>query len=316
MEPSNTEFINAAFAEMAADEALWITSFRGDPGSVLPSCWRGYAAPPLPRRIEDHTSNNYVVVSSFKRGEDGYFRRRKALFGAMHLVMVDDIGTKVSEERLALEPSALIETSPGNHQAWYFLNPPEADRGRAEALVDGLIASGLTADASDPGMRGVTRYGRLPSGVNAKAKYVQALGAPFQQRTLIWQPNRTFSVEQLINAFSIDMSSITTKRRYKGPSTRPPSGFTDESDTIVRTLHRAGMYLEPLLSISGAHRIICPWCFEHTDEDPTGTVYFAPSEANAWRGGFKCHHGHCQERTYAHFAHFLSRLEQLEQKEI
>ena len=45
-----------------------------------------------------------------------------------------------------------------------------------------------------------------------------------------------------------------------------------------------------------------------TDEDTTGTVYFEPSEENEWRGGFKCHHGHCKTRNIIDLDYFVQRL--------
>lgn len=313
MNPTNTDFIKAAFHNLASDEVVWVTGFPGDPHTVQKSYWFGRGVPPLPYWMENTAANNYVAISSFKRGNDQRFRRRKDLFGAMHLIMVDDVGTKVDHDRLQLAPSAMVETSPGNHQAWYFLSEPETQAHRAEALINGLIAGGLTADGTDPGMKGVTRYGRLPCGVNAKAKYVEVLGDPFQQRTVIWQPDRKYTLNEIADAFGVDLTATTEQRRRRTPVPKPP-GADERSDEVVDLLVRAGHYLEQHSSIAGAHQIICPWVYEHTDEDPTGTVYFAPSEENGWRGGFKCHHGHCQERTHANFAHFLSRLQQLEQK--
>jgi hypothetical protein len=293
----------------------WVTGFPGDPHLVDGKLWGGCGALPLPRYIRADY-NNYVAVSSFIRGDDGRSHRRKGNFGHMHLVMVDDVGTKIPFDKLALPPSALVETSPGNFQAWYFLNPPEPDRARAEHLIDGMITGGLTADATDPGMKGVTRYGRLPVGINGKEKYVKKLGHSFVQRVAIWSPYTRYSVEQIAIAFGVDMAVIETRNTTRRRRLRklPVPGIANSTDDYLDLLSSAGLYLEPVASLAGAHHIVCPWAHEHTDEDVTGTVYFEPGDPNSGRGGFKCHHGHCQARTIADLTHFLIRLQQLESR--
>jgi hypothetical protein len=90
-----------------------------------------------------------------------------------------DVGTKVPEYQLELGPSYQFETSPGNHQVGYLLDPPEIDRAKVERLLDAMVRGGLAMDGADPGMRGVTRYARLPVGWNNKAKHAERLEAPF-----------------------------------------------------------------------------------------------------------------------------------------
>lgn len=303
---SNWEFIAHAFCRSTPDEVPWVTGFAGDPVKVEHRMWFGQPALPLPAFIRD-TGNNYVVVSSFRRADDGRFRRRKACFSGMFVVMVDDVGTKVPFSKLRIEPTCLVETSPGNYQAWYFLNEPERDRGRAESLIKGMIASGLTADGSDPGMNGVTRYGRLPVGVNGKAKYANDTGQPFVQRVAHWAPHVRYSLDAIAAAYGVALGQTqTTMHRSKRKAAKAVA--TPGDNQLIAILEAADLYLEPLDSISGGHRIVCPWVHEHTDADITGTVYFEESEENSWAGGFKCQHGHCQHRTIADLTHFITRL--------
>jgi len=310
---SNADFICTAFAQINLDhETVWVTGFREDPALVPHYKWGGQPVLPFPRSINpDH--NNYVAVSSFGIGDDGLYHRRKANFGRKYAVMVDDVGTKVSPAKLLLPPNAIVETSPWNFQAWYFLATPESDRIRAERLIKGMIASGLTADGADPGMNGVTRYGRLPVGVNTKAKYTALLRHPFEQRLVHWSPVERFGIDEIASAYGIDLSvaPVGERRVYaRKPGQRPPPSSCG-NDPMLELLERIDLYLENIPSFDGAHHIVCPWVHEHTDEDPTGTAYFEPSAENAWRGGFKCHHGHCQHRTIADLDNFAARLEQL-----
>lgn len=311
LEVSNLEFLSNAFSGLKDNEKFWVTGFSGDPKSVKPWMWGGKGAPPgLPSCI--HSShNNYIAVSSFKSGKDGKFHRKKENFGHMHVVMIDDVGTKVPDKRIALKPSAMVETSPGNYQIWYFLSVPEPDAEKADRLIKGMIENGLTADATDPGMRGVTRYGRLPVGINGKGKYVEKLGKPFVQRVTIWSPTTRYSIEEIAVAYGVDLAA-PTPRNHRISIRKQTSSYTVGDDAVLALINRAGLYLEA--AQDAMHRIVCPWFQEHTDEDPTGTVYFEPSDENYGRGGFKCHHGHCIDRTIADLSYFLARLQDLNQE--
>jgi hypothetical protein len=131
--------------------------------------------------------NSYFSVSLFRDDRrDGRARRRRDLFVSCHVILVDDVGTKVDgdyvRDRVG-NPTYALETSPGNFQWGYVLDPPETDPCRVEALVDVMIASGMTADGKDPGMSGVNRYARLPQGVNTKK-----VGEPWSHVLHGWAP--------------------------------------------------------------------------------------------------------------------------------
>jgi hypothetical protein len=109
--------------------------------------------------------NNYFCVSLMNT--PGI--RRKANFKALHVLVVDDVGPKVAMA-LALdtlgEPTYQLETSLGNEQWGYVLEPPITDLARAESLILRTIQA--LAGGRDPGMAGVTRLMRLPVGTNTK----------------------------------------------------------------------------------------------------------------------------------------------------
>ena len=114
----------------------------------------------------DPAWNNYFCVSLMDR--PGV--RRKANFKALHVLVVDDVGPKVDPAKVLNEtgtPTYRLETSPGNEQWGYVLEPPVTDLARAEALIVGTIQ--LLAGGKDPGMAGVTRLMRLPGGSNTKS---------------------------------------------------------------------------------------------------------------------------------------------------
>lgn len=295
---TNRDFLAEMFRTRGSQEAPWVAGFPGDPHQTEPRNWAGRPVLNCIPWCIQPGNNNYVCVSTFRQEKDGSWRRRKANFSAMHAIMIDDIGTKISAERLVLEPSALVETSPGNFQAWYFLAPPETDAARADLLVKRMIEAGLTADARDPGMRGVTRYGRLPVGRNGKSVYLEKLGAPFIQKVHRWEPGKRYRLEQIAQAYGIDLTP-------EQPPIYRPLPASDSRDSLLPVIQQYGLYLEPISGLNGAHRIVCPWSHEHTGRDTSGTVYFEPGDSNGWHGGFKCHHGHCMNRGIRDLERFI-----------
>lgn len=293
----NVDFLAHAFAGIGANEVPWGASFAGDVVTADHKVWFGAPAFPLPRFVRpDH--NNYVCVSTFKRAEDGKYRRRKDCWSGLWMVLLDDLGTKIPFDALRLEPSCLFETSAGNHQAWIFLKQPERDQLKAEALINGLIKGG----ASDPGAGNLTRYGRLPTGINGKTKYRDKHGQPFAQRVHVWEPARRCTPDDIAAAYGFDLEAAS-KPHPKRKGSKPTGG-----GRYLEMLDAAGLYIRPITASEGGHQIICPWYEGHTDKDQTGTAYWEPSEQNGMRGGFKCQHGSCAHRNAADLDHFIQTL--------
>lgn len=300
IELSNVDFLAHAFAGIGADEVPWVAGFAGDIAKAPHSVWFGSSALPVPRFIRA-THNNYICISSFRRAEDGKYRRRqKDCWAGLWMVLLDDLNSKVSFDALRLEPSCLVETSPGNFQAWLFLKQPERDQQKAQALIDGLLKAG----ASDPGAGALTRYGRLPTGSNGKTKHQGKDGKPFSQRVHVWEPSRRYTPEQIAQAYGFSLEAAS-KPRAKRKGTKPTS-----ANRHVEVLDAAGLYIRPISGMHGAHQIICPWWEQHTDKDQTGTIYFeADPDQNGGRGGFKCQHGHCADRSIADLDYFILTLQ-------
>jgi hypothetical protein len=236
--------------------------------------------------------NTYAVISAFRPEQDGDMGRRKALYVAGFAVMLDDLGTKVEMKRgLALPPSYLVETSPNNFQSWLFFAEPIEAREEHEALLDALVRSGLSLDGTDPGMRGVTRYGRMPFGVNTKRKYGPG---GFKVRLHEWAPGRRYGVEEIVAAYGLKLEP--PRKTFAGPAPSPEKigAARQEFATLLRAVDRLGLYKRE--QRNGWHSITCPWADEHTDGREDGAAIAEPNEANGWRGGYRCHHGHCDRR--------------------
>ncbi len=181
-------------------------------------------------------------------------------------------------------PSWSLETSGDNYQWGYILAVPERDAGRVNALLDGLVAAGLCADFRDPGMKGVTRYVRLPIGRNTKAKYGPT---GFTCRLTGWHPERRFTMDELVGAWGIVLpvpgASPSARAR------RAPAGVAAENDPLFGHLDRWGMFSGARAADGVGYEMTCPWIGEHSDRADTGTAYWPG-------GGFRCHHGHGGEK--------------------
>lgn len=280
--PGPQAFLDTVFQNLPPDGRPWVAGFRCDP--YHPDArWGGV---PVDGRLPDIIepgANNYLAVSSFKAGDDGRIHRRKANFAAMHLVMVDDVGTKVPVGSITLEPSYQLETSPGNFQCGYLLAEPVTDRALAEAVVEALVAQGLATDGKDPGMKGVTRYGRLPCGINNKPALVAEHGRPFAVRLVEWEPGRRYPITDVIGAYGLKLGKPRAASPEREPTTPPGD------DPLLDWLGANG-HIQGSANAEGWTPVSCPWVGEHTGGTDTGAAYLAP-------GGFKCHHGHCERRT-------------------
>ena len=316
---TNQMFLNCMFQDMPEDTRAILATFDGDPNDESGDRrWKWKAKPwqlgqgawQIPKE-----QNNYFAISVFKRDQQtGRFRRTKTNIVQLCAVMIDDIGTKVPKTKIKLPLTATIETSPGNFQGFYRIKPSPGARDLETALrlLDQMVKSGLTADGSDPGMKGVTRYGRLPSGVNGKIKYVEQLGAPFVVRATQWNPERAYTAERIAKAFGLNISAPPKRE----PLPVPPGAIkqrTDEFNSLLQALGDAGLYLA---SRGGWHDIECPWIDQHTDRGATGTSLVTPSAANRWAGGFRCHHGHCQERSIRDLYAWQRAFDALQEEEV
>ena len=229
---TNYEFLQALFGEDAP--FVHITDFQGDPMDIPPGrhlqAWAGDWAS---RYRLTPGSNQYFCISIFNPDEYAVARRRKALFLRTRVIVVDDVREKLPIEtvRRLPEPAYKLETSPGSEQWGYILNEPCTVRSRVENLLDGLVANGLAPDGQAPGMKGVTRYVRLPEGCNHKASKL-VNGQPFQCHLLEWHPERTVTLDELADPFFIDLDAARREQRVDGAANMPDHPLLQIPDVI------------------------------------------------------------------------------------
>lgn len=295
--PTNEEFLKTIFG----DDYVWshVTDFTYDPADIpKEEHLRAWSGNYFSRYRFGEVTNQYFTISAFYCDEAGKARRRKALYRYTPCIVLDDVKEKLlmSEVQKLPRPTWVLETSPGSEQWGYILDTPCADRSMVENLLDGLVANGLAPAGRDPGMKGVTRYVRLPEGYNNKASKM-INGQPFKCRMLEWNPFERTTIESLAAPFSVDLHAARRESRV--------DGATDVSD-------------HPLLSIpdiitvkevrsDGRFDITCPWVDEHTGQDDSGSAVFTNGDGSI---GFKCHHGACQERTGANLLRYIESVSQ------
>lgn len=278
----NNEFLQAIFGE----DAPWahVTDFSYDPNKIPKdqhlTAWAGNY---FSRYRMGTDTNQYFTISTFYCDDEQKARRRKALFRKTHAIVLDDVKEKLNladVERLP-KPSWVLETSPGSEQWGYILQTPCENRLQVENLLDGLVANGLAPDGKDPGMKGVTRYVRLPDGINNKeSKLVD--GKPFKCALTLWNPEQKVTMEQLAQPFNVNLNAVRREASITGAANVPDHPLLKSCLTVKE------------VRSDGRFDITCPWVDQHTDGDDSGTAIFTNEDGSM---GFKCHHGHCQDKT-------------------
>lgn len=292
MKLSNKDFLQAIFGKEF--NQVHVTDFIYDPLKIPNRehliAWGGGSF----KRYQFHPfaeTNQYFTISLFHKDSTGKSRRRKALFKSTPVIVLDDVKEKLSMEEVSKlpEPTYIMETSPGSEQWGYILNTPCTERGVVENLLDGLVANGLAPEGRDPGMKGVTRYVRLPEGFNTKqSKMID--GKPFKCRMLKWEPFITVGIEELAKPFGVDLNRPRREQRVDGAANVPD-----------HPLLHTGLNIKEVRS-EGRFDITCPWVDEHTDEVDNGAAIFTNEDGS---GGFECHHGACQGRTLKDLLKYL-----------
>ncbi len=299
---TNEAFLETIFGSVEQDAQPILVSFVENPSMLKNnSVWKGLDRRRALQSSHMHNeNNNYFSLSIYDADEKGFYSRKRKSFSALYAVMFDDVGTKVPIERIMMESSVMIETSPGNSQVIYILSTPVTDKEQAEKFMKAVIAAGLC----DPGAGGPTaRLARLPCAVNSKHTPL------FPCRLRLWKPENRYSMGELIAGYGLAdyLEEVPAASREKNKAPRPAAGDpvhfpVANENPALSALKKRGLYKTPFGD--GIHGITCPWVHEHTNAADDGAAYFEPDDSYAI-GGFKCHHGHCHERHIKELLEFL-----------
>ena len=128
----------------------------------------------LPGPARERELNMYFCPS-LVRGT----RRHIGGFISLHVIVVDDYGTKVAvgepEKILGRPANYIIETSPGNYQAGWLTGGLDD-----LAWVKGMLTRLRQVLGAGDNLTDPVIWRRLPVGINGKPKYRSKAGAPWQ----------------------------------------------------------------------------------------------------------------------------------------
>lgn len=295
-----TLFLNALAWKLPPEQRLILCGFAGDPDEAEPADWKPRPWKPGNEIPFGRKSNAYVCVSSFGRMPDGSFRRRQGSFAGGRALMIDDLGTKVPMSTIKNKrPSALIETSPGNFQAWFLFERPELDQERFRGMISAFIKGKLLGN--DPGMAGVTRVGRLPGYFNGKSKY-----NGFTTKLHEFDPKARYSTQAILDLFGLKIEGRNKEARAIPKDIA--DGRNDAFETVERFLRNNNMLKRRAPDLGGWTEMHCPWVGEHTGSADTGAAIREPARDNQYFGAFRCHHGHCTDRGWSDLTDWIATL--------
>ena len=263
---SNIQFLKSIFGNDYVN--THVTSFTYDPNNIPNdrhlSAWGGGY---FKNQHLKPDSNQYFTISIFNPDETGKARRRKQLFLATYVIVLDDVREKLPIELVQKlpTPSYILETSQGSEQWGFILTEPETNRSRVENLMDGLVTQGVCPSGKDPGMKGVTRYVRLPESINNKSNKLVD-GKPFQCRLVSFDPYLTVSLEELASPFGIDINKERRENNVSGAANVPDHPLLD-----------CGINVKSIRS-DGRYDITCPWVDEHTGAVDNGSAMFTNAD--------------------------------------
>lgn len=288
-------------------------------GKKLNKGW--WPEPWKPGKYIKSSNNCYVCISSSiktqnDKGEWRYWRG-EASFGHGLALMVDDIGAgagakgglSVEDISSVLKPTAIVETSPGNHQLWYFFDEPVEEMRRFKSFLMCFVQKVLVDRGGDTTIRDVSRYGRMPVGINNKRLESGALKYPkdFEVRLLYANYDRRYSMDEIAKKFDFDIIEPQPPREYDAE--REAEHQMDEYwlNYAVALMDRVkageGSNGAMRKNMSGKYRMRCPWGDEHTNGDPYGGYIRGYINGAEHPYVFGCAHDSCRKakRTWSVF---------------
>ena len=239
----NSEFLEFIFGSGAR---VWTTNFRISPSNATSRHWGGkFSDLPEIKATDEAQSNTYFCTATFIDSETEGMRRKTEYFRALHVVVIDDIGTKgepLASVVESLRPSYVIETSKDNYQVAYALKKPVTDIRTATYL-----ANFLNGEVGDPSAKGANRVVRLPFGVNTKEESVWK--CRFQEFTGV-----RYTVDEIATAFEIDFSDVPQAEGSRGNEEMGPEDYYGPVS---------------IEEVESALHFIKPWELEYNEGNPS-----------------------------------------------
>jgi hypothetical protein len=307
---TNRDFLELIFGDRW-DQAL-VTSFKRDPSDPQAprEDWNAWLAGDVLTNPHFDEGNTYFCPSLLVPGSRDRIIEN---FRSLHVIVIDDVGTKIKlievVNLLRVQPTYVIETSPGNHQAGWKI---EAETNLA--WVKGMLTQLDRTLGGADNLTNPVAWRRLPVGFNTKQKWVDQLGPQgFRLRLRKGYPGpmiRGLDWPSAIEDMIGEIVPLTTLDRGIGDGHRPDAQQLT-SDPIYRALEEAGFILGEKIT-SDKHwavTIKCPWIAGHGPTRPLTGAEYVPAIPGQ-RGWFHCFH--CERRGQAEFREELDAVLRLE----
>jgi hypothetical protein len=280
----------------------------------------------------DASKNCYACISSSiktpnpKNGVMRYWRG-EASFGHGLALMVDDIGSgrgskgdfTIEDFSKVLPPTAIVETSPGNYQIWYFLDAPEPSLIRFKAFLSAFVANVLKK-GGDNTIKDVSRYGRMPIGINNKRTGTNEGFKYLVERDGKEQPclvhltaadyTRRYSLDDIQRAFNF---TVTLPVRHNAVIVESEYAYDAAWLRMAEAIMGAaglgeGSGGDVTMNMSGKYRVQCPWGHEHANGDPFGAYFRGPIPGAEVEFVFGCGHDTCRKTYKRNWGVFVDEI--------
>jgi hypothetical protein len=285
---------------MADDEVVLVgypDSFEAEDGRVV-SYHKHLRASRAKRRLVEQKEGWLYCVSSVRNpGPGGKLRARLQDVHTAYVLVCDDVGTKAKVP--PAEPSYVLETSPGNYQYGFLLDPLNVSNREGQALFDGCLLALANAGYNDAGCRSASRKVKLPGAIHKSG---------FVARIVTWAPDVVYGLEELMAEMGVE----PVKQRRRGGAMDPDYQGVALGDVMDPVMD----WLSTNWTTYGHNDewvyIECPWRSTHTDaEQGHSSTAYSPRGYGFPGAAFKCMHGHCAGRTTATFLTEINRLRNL-----
>ena len=306
--PQIEEFLSMVFHGGVEEGSHRLTYSASSNRPRMPKAVKG-----LKRVLEGSKARSlYFNTCSCVPDVEGVLRHRKELFNAMHVLVLDDVGTKVPVESIPenMPPTYIIESSKGNFQYGYVLEEPIRDVGHATALVQLASIKGLT----DKGGVMATKIVRLPDGVNGKSEK----GKQYYPVTLGHMDGPLYPVEVLVKHLNVTIDEtlvtwpiildglVPLLKKHK-TAHRPLQPSAMSGDGVIDPVLEWLYINEIIVSDSGGEwvEVICPWNHNHSDGSFVAGYSPVGRGSEPHKRAFHCFHEHCRDHKTKDFAAYL-----------
>ena len=275
-------FIETLFTGRTPEDAVCLTMM-----TEAGAWWNTPYYPELLAPMNERPGPWYVCGSTVKNQSP--IKRRLEDCTAFWTVLLDDIGTKVLEPP-KIAPSVRMETSSGNEQWLYFIEPYDVSTVGELELAQGYLRELAETGFTDKASKSVSRVFRVPGSINVKPGRNN-----FATRVIEWEPDRVWDLEDLMREFGITKPTVaTTRAEYH---IRDDIEYPDDPVLVwLQSLGRLGEKSGDWYTIN------CPWGGGHSEGGEI-TAGYSPFGIGRFplERGFQCFHEHCNTQSAKSF---------------